>query len=123
MKKTKRTPIIIDIFWVKKLISVGGGRLLENGTGYEASVKEKELCFSSNIRELFKKIFFKTHKKTFYHDIILNFPDNVTMSYSTLQSGQLLLTHKYKLSEKEREEMFKELFEVARLNDIPPINT
>lgn len=123
-KKENRSPLTLNIACIKKLMSYGGGNILSEFSsrsisGYEASINGKEFCSSIDIKDLFRKIFSKTHKKTYYHDIILNFPKEAMMSYVTLHTGQLSIIHRYEVSEEDQDQMFIEMFRIAKENDIP----
>jgi hypothetical protein len=119
MKKQKREDFHVSIVCTKNMMSCGGGCILDNGSGYKASVNGKEICHSKDVKTLFEQIFAFAHRKTFYHDIFLDFPKEDNMSYVTLHTGQLEIVRNYALPENELNIIFSELFKTAKENDIP----
>ena len=128
MKKLEKRDIAkITVIHQQKLMSCGGGAILDSGTGYVAFLDGKKIAsayqfreksYEKQINELFEEIYAKTHLKTYYRDIELCFSCEPSMSYVTLHTGQLEITRKRELYEEEMHQLLLCMFRAAKENDV-----
>jgi|SRR3972149_4759038 len=123
MKKQKRKEIFVSIVNTKALLSASTDaeegeerkiHVLDDGSGYKASINGEEIGHAKEIPILFGKIFDHTHKKDYFHDLVLGFPQEERLSYATMHTGQIRIVRDYGLSKEEIDKFWMEFFRAVK---------